>query len=263
MVSRIESLAKEFADSGFPTVAEDLRAVAQRHAEQLSENLDDERIFHHSLFDYDPMLCLVRKKDGEVVHLTPTEARLFDVLREKPKRVISKTTLLEKTWGSSHYDEWQVKTYIAYLRRKLEPEPRLPQIIVNVRGAGYYFADDSKVSPEKLEEIFECSGFKFYPERGLITVDEEKIRLATTENKLLIVLAHHMNQFVHKETLNDLVWGEKGMTDGNLKFYIWLLRRKIEPDFRHPKHILTKRFFGYGLFDDPSEEESLVAEKNS
>lgn len=210
------------------------------------------------------MLCSVRKKDGEVVHLTPTEARLFDVLREKSKRVISKATLLEKAWGSPHYGEWQVKKYIVYLRRKLEPEPRLPQIIVNVRGAGYYLADDSKVSPEKLEEIFECSGFKFYPERYLLIFNNngKETILTPKETRLLEVLAKNINKFVSSKRLISLVWQEIGANENvardyirHLKVYIYYLRRKIEPDCRGDyQYIRSKRFFGYGLFDEPGKK---------
>ena len=77
----------------------------------------------------------VRRGD-ELVSLTATEFELLRFLMRNPKRVLSKTQILDRVW---HYDFGGqgnvVELYISYLRKKVDAgrEP----MIHTVRGAGY------------------------------------------------------------------------------------------------------------------------------
>lgn len=79
-------------------------------------------------------------QDGEAVELTTMEFELLSVLVSNPNRVMSREQLLERCAGRSWdpYDR-AIDTLIVKLRRKLEPDPKHPQIIKTVRGAGYIF----------------------------------------------------------------------------------------------------------------------------
>ncbi|WP_272493233.1 response regulator transcription factor [Actinacidiphila acidipaludis] len=75
-------------------------------------------------------------RGGEVVELSPTEFELLRYLMRNPRRVLSKTQILDHVWsydfgGQAHV----VELYISYLRRKIDAgrEP----MIHTVRGAGY------------------------------------------------------------------------------------------------------------------------------
>jgi DNA-binding response OmpR family regulator len=78
---------------------------------------------------------------GEVT-LTPKE---FDLLRHlvyNAGRAIGKTTLLEQVFD--YPDDVETKTvekHIWSLRQKLEPDPKSPRYILNVRGIGYRFEE--------------------------------------------------------------------------------------------------------------------------
>lgn len=73
---------------------------------------------------------------GEDVYLTATEFELLRYLMRNPKRVLSKTQILDHVW---HYDFGGqvnvVELYISYLRKKIDRghDP----MIHTVRGAGY------------------------------------------------------------------------------------------------------------------------------
>ncbi len=77
---------------------------------------------------------------GDSVELTTMEFELLSVLVNNPNRVMSRDQLLERCTGRSWdpYDR-AIDTLIVKLRRKLEPDPKRPQIIKTVRGAGYIF----------------------------------------------------------------------------------------------------------------------------
>lgn len=79
-------------------------------------------------------------KDGQLVHLTPTEFKLIAVLAERPGRAFSPNTLLARVWTNEYFDVENVKRYIHYLRQKIEKDPNNPEVILTERGFGYYLA---------------------------------------------------------------------------------------------------------------------------
>jgi two-component system OmpR family response regulator len=80
---------------------------------------------------------------GEIpVHLTATEHRLLRYFMHNPRRVLSKTRILEAVWdGGVGVDDNVVETFVSYLRKKLH---RLgPPVIHTVRMVGYTFRPPS------------------------------------------------------------------------------------------------------------------------
>ena len=75
---------------------------------------------------------------GEAVHLTRSEFRLLTLLSEEPERVYSRREIMEHLWQSPYVgDERAADIHISNLRRKLEQDPRNPERLLTVRGAGY------------------------------------------------------------------------------------------------------------------------------
>lgn len=83
----------------------------------------------------------LRAPDGTLVPLTAGEYDLLAVIVERPGRVLSRDQLLDLTRGrdAAPFDR-SIDVQISRLRRKLEPDPREPQIIKTVRGGGYVLA---------------------------------------------------------------------------------------------------------------------------
>lgn len=72
------------------------------------------------------------------VYLTPKEFKLLKTLARHPNRVLLHENLLEEVWGVDYREDQEyLRTYIHYLRRKLEPDPTNPQLIIRVPGVGY------------------------------------------------------------------------------------------------------------------------------
>ncbi|GAA4204937.1 response regulator [Actinocatenispora rupis] len=72
------------------------------------------------------------------------------------------------------------------------------------------------------------------------------LRLTPTEWRMLEVLIRHPGQLVTKRTLLAEVWGPGYEREDNyLRLYMTQLRRKLEPDPHHPRHLLTEPGMGY------------------
>ncbi len=79
----------------------------------------------------------VRERD---VQLTPLEFRLLSTFVRHPRQVLSREQLLELVWGDAYgVGGDQVKLYIGYLRRKLDPDEPDAVPIETVRGFGYRY----------------------------------------------------------------------------------------------------------------------------
>jgi DNA-binding response OmpR family regulator len=75
------------------------------------------------------------------VQLTPLEFRLLSTFVRHPRQVLSRDQLLELVWGDAFgVGGDQVKLYVGYLRRKLDPAAPDAVPIETVRGFGYRYS---------------------------------------------------------------------------------------------------------------------------
>ena len=92
----------------------------------------------------DPVLSLDFAKHeafvcGEKVALTPTEYRLLSYLVQNPEQVLTLQQIWDRIWGLTGGSLESVKWHIAYLRKKIEMNPEKPELILTVRGVGYFY----------------------------------------------------------------------------------------------------------------------------
>jgi DNA-binding response OmpR family regulator len=74
------------------------------------------------------------------VQLTPLEFKLLACFIRNPRQVLSRDQLLELVWGDAFgVGTDQVKLYVGYLRRKLDPDAPETVPIETVRGFGYRY----------------------------------------------------------------------------------------------------------------------------
>ena len=79
---------------------------------------------------------------GRRIQLTYVEFELLRILAANPGRVYTRKALLEALWGSAAYREPRtIDVHVRHLREKLERDPRDPELIQTVRGAGYRFRE--------------------------------------------------------------------------------------------------------------------------
>jgi two-component system KDP operon response regulator KdpE len=78
---------------------------------------------------------------GDPVHLTPIEFDLLRVLARNRGRLMTHRALLTEVWGPAYTDDVQtLRTHVARLRAKIEPDGRAGRCIVTDPGVGYRFS---------------------------------------------------------------------------------------------------------------------------
>ena len=81
--------------------------------------------------------------DGNLLHVTPLEYQLLELLFHNIGKVITTRTLLDELYGVSYGDNTQsLRALMAGLRRKIEKVPGKPQYIVTEIGVGYRLKDE-------------------------------------------------------------------------------------------------------------------------
>ena len=125
LVSRIRALFRRA----------DLSVIEATEPPRLQEVVVDDWL----TIDFDQSRVVAGSKE---MRLRPTEYRLLYQLVSNPGQLLSHDTLLERVWGPEYRGEHQyVRTYVTYLRQKLERDPRNPEYILSERGLGYRFKD--------------------------------------------------------------------------------------------------------------------------
>jgi two-component system KDP operon response regulator KdpE len=75
---------------------------------------------------------------GQPIHLTPTEFALLEQFVSHPGKLLTHHWLLQKVWGLGHTEQSNyLRVYVAGLRKKLEPSPGSPSLILTEPGVGY------------------------------------------------------------------------------------------------------------------------------
>jgi TolB-like protein/DNA-binding winged helix-turn-helix (wHTH) protein/Flp pilus assembly protein TadD len=95
------------------------------------------------------------RESGEAIPLTRGEFALLRMFVTRPGRVLSRDTLLDAL-ASRRFEPFDrsVDVLIGRLRRKIEPDPKDPRLIVTVPGEGYRFDGLSKTSqPDQKPSI--------------------------------------------------------------------------------------------------------------
>ena len=79
-------------------------------------------------------------KDSQEVRLTPLEYDILRYLTQNADRVVTHRQLLTSVWGIESAEETQLlRVHVGHLRRKIEPNPARPRLIVTEPGIGYRF----------------------------------------------------------------------------------------------------------------------------
>lgn len=82
-------------------------------------------------------------RDGQPVHLTPTEFNLLARLVRQAGRVVTHRQLLADVWGAEYTEHTHyLRLYMGQLRAKLELHPAEPRHLLTEPGVGYRMAAD-------------------------------------------------------------------------------------------------------------------------
>jgi two-component system KDP operon response regulator KdpE len=84
--------------------------------------------------------CL--RKDGDVIHLTPTEFELLALLMRNQGVPVTHAKLLRTIWGPEYGTELEyLRSYVRTLRKKIEDDATRPKYILTEPWVGYRFCD--------------------------------------------------------------------------------------------------------------------------
>lgn len=80
------------------------------------------------------------ERDGQPVHLTPTEFKLLETLATSEGKVLTHRELLRRVWGVGYLERTHyLRIHMAHLRGKLEDYPTQPRHFLTETGIGYRF----------------------------------------------------------------------------------------------------------------------------
>ncbi|RYV51221.1 response regulator transcription factor [Pengzhenrongella frigida] len=118
-----------------------VRAVLRRRHGVVEEDGDDGAIEVGRIrMDVDRHTVEV---DGARVPLPLKEFELLELLLRNAGRVLTRTQLIDRVWGSDYVgDTKTLDVHVKRLRAKIEPHPASPQLLLTIRGLGYKLMDD-------------------------------------------------------------------------------------------------------------------------
>ena len=110
--------------------------VALRHA------LSSASVTGEPVLEIGPLrLDLTRREvlvAGAEIHLTPLEYRLLVLLAQNAGKVLTHRQILKEVWGPGSVNETHyLRVFMAQLRRKVEPDPARPRLLLTEPGVGY------------------------------------------------------------------------------------------------------------------------------
>ncbi|MBN1398929.1 MAG: response regulator transcription factor [Bacteroidetes bacterium] len=80
------------------------------------------------------------KRKGQAIEFSSKEFQILRYFIEHPGVVLSRETILNDVWGYNSMPATRtVDTHIAWIRQKIEDNPKLPKFIITVHGFGYKF----------------------------------------------------------------------------------------------------------------------------
>lgn len=111
-----------------------VKALLRRTGQPLPH---EQRVYQFDEFRYDSNARRVQFNGGQSIQLTVLEDRLLEHLIVNRPVVLSYESLINYIWGRSGADQDMLRQLVRRLRKKIEPDPNRPTIIVNVPSRGY------------------------------------------------------------------------------------------------------------------------------
>ncbi len=111
-----------------------VRAVLRRLGEEESRDVS---VIHLGALHIDFVRHEVRLQD-DIIHLTPKEFKVLEIMAREPGRAFSRLELLEQAFGVDYEGlERTVDVHVMNLRKKIEPDVDHPIYVQTVYGIGY------------------------------------------------------------------------------------------------------------------------------
>jgi two-component system, OmpR family, KDP operon response regulator KdpE len=111
-----------------------------------------------------------------------------------------------------------------------------------------------RAAPRGGAEPIAVGGLSVDFDRRLVTVDGEPVPVSRIEFELLALFVRNEGKLLTHRMILREVWGPSYQIESHyLHVYVSKLRRKIEPDPRRPRYLITEPGAGYRLVRPPDE----------
>ncbi|MDP4271584.1 MAG: response regulator transcription factor [Bacteroidota bacterium] len=109
--------------------------VALRHSRKEEES----PLFVSGRLSVD-LVARVVMLDNEEVKLTATEYAILALFVKHAGRVLTHSFIMKEIWGNPYSDNAQIlRVHVAQLRKKIETNPAMPELLITESGVGYRF----------------------------------------------------------------------------------------------------------------------------
>ena len=116
-----------------------IKAVLRRQGGEVSSEVSGVITAGPISIDIDRHLVMI---NGAATSLPLKEFELLEFLLRNKGRVLTRTQLIDRVWGSDYFgDTKTLDVHIKRLRAKIENDPANPVYIQTIRGLGYKFED--------------------------------------------------------------------------------------------------------------------------
>ena len=117
-----------------------IRAVTRRYMQVKHSSSVDDYFVMGDLGVYPLRLKAQHLQTDDEIDLSLREVKILKLLFDRKNEVIDRDTLLDHCWGEHIMpDSRTVDQHIANLRKRIENDPKSPEIIITVHGVGYKF----------------------------------------------------------------------------------------------------------------------------
>ena len=126
-----------------------IRAVLKRSQAEKSQPAASEIVCGDLRIDLARRRVFVAARE---IYLTPTEYNLLHELAIHPNMVLLHEHLLTQVWGEEYRgDVDYLRSYVHYLRKKIEPDPVKPTLILSSPGVGYMLVVNEEQLPQTVQ----------------------------------------------------------------------------------------------------------------
>ncbi|WDZ55659.1 response regulator transcription factor [Paenibacillus polymyxa] len=135
-------------------------------------------------------------------------------------------------------------------------KPFNPLEVVARMKARMKYRKASTVAMKQTLGTLDFGYFRLELESGVLFVGDKQVECPAREWLLLVFLCKHPNRIFSVRQLYEAIWSEAFLGDEKtVVIHISRLRKKIEPDPKHPQFLINVRGLGYKMMSVKMEEQ--------